>query len=58
VTDHVKLRLRWDAFNVTNSVRFDVRSLGGTFLRPATFGVYSSTLTTPRVMQVALRVEY
>lgn len=56
VTERVRLRLRWDAFNVTNSVRFDVRSLGGTFLMPANFGVYSSTLTTPRVMQVALRV--
>ena len=58
VTDRVRVRLRWDAFNVTNSVRFDVRSLGGSFLMPATFGIYSSTLTSPRVMQVAVRVEF
>jgi len=58
VTDRVRLKLRWDAFNVTNSVRFDVQSLGGSYLMPATFGVYSSTLTTSRVMQVAMRVEF
>jgi hypothetical protein len=56
--DRLKVRLRWDAFNVTNSVRFDVRSLGGSVVMPINFGVYSSTLTSPRVMQVAARLEF
>jgi hypothetical protein len=56
--DRLKVRLRWDAFNVTNSVRFDVRSLGGSLVTPIDFGVYSSTLTSPRVMQVAMRLEF
>jgi hypothetical protein len=57
-TERVRLRLRWDVFNVTNSVRFDVNSIGNRLDQPATFGVYTQTLTNPRVMQVALRVEF
>jgi hypothetical protein len=57
-TERVRLRLRWDVFNVTNSVRFDVNSIGNRLDQPATFGVYTQTLTNPRVMQVALRIEF
>jgi carboxypeptidase family protein len=56
--ERVKLRLRWDVFNVTNSVRFDVGSIGNRLDSPNNFGVYTQTLTNPRVMQVALRVEF
>jgi hypothetical protein len=57
-TERVRLRLRWDVFNVTNSVRFDVNSIGNRLDQPATFGIYTQTLTNPRVMQVALRIEF
>ena len=57
-TERVRLRLRWDVFNVTNSVRFDVNSIGNRLDQPSTFGVYTQTLTNPRVMQVALRIEF
>ncbi len=57
-TERVRVRLRWDVFNITNSVRFDVNSIGNRLDQPATFGVYTQTLTNPRVMQVALRVEF
>jgi hypothetical protein len=56
--ERVKVRLRWDVFNVTNSVRFDVGSIGNRLDQPTTFGYYTQTLTNPRVMQVALRVEF
>ena len=54
-----KLQFRWETFNLTNTVRFDVSSLtldlgAG---RP-NFGKYSETLTNPRVMQFALRYEF
>ncbi len=52
-------QFRWEVFNATNSVRFDVNSttldLGS---GRANFGKYSSTLTNPRVMQFALRYEF
>lgn len=57
-TERVKMRLRWDVFNVTNTVRFDVNSIGNRLDSPNNFGVYTQTLTNPRVMQLALRVEF
>jgi hypothetical protein len=57
VTERVKLKFAWDVFNVTNSVRFDTNSIdngsddGG-------FGLYSGTLTTPRVQQFSLRLTF
>jgi hypothetical protein len=58
------LQFRWEVFNVTNSVRFDVQSangyLGGSLANgnSATFGNFSGTLTNPRIMQFALRYEF
>ncbi|MFN0084968.1 MAG: carboxypeptidase regulatory-like domain-containing protein [Blastocatellia bacterium] len=53
------LQFRWETFNLTNSVRFDVNSttldLGS---GRANFGKYSTSLTQPRVMQFALRYEF
>ena len=57
ITERFNLKFAWDVFNVTNSVRFDTNSIdngsddGG-------FGLYSGTLTTPRVQQFSLRLTF
>jgi len=56
------VQFRWEAFNVTNSARFDAQSallsdslgLGSA----TTFGNYSGLLTNPRIMEFALRFEF
>jgi hypothetical protein len=56
------LQFRWEVFNVTNSVSFDVQSsllsnslgLGS----GGSFGNYSGLLNNPRLMQFALRYEF
>jgi hypothetical protein len=56
-----RLEFSWQAFNATNSVRYDVRGPVGNSAQPtlsddpSEFGKYLSTLTTPRFMQFALR---
>jgi hypothetical protein len=58
------LQFRWEVFNVTNSVRFDVQSAngynGGSLANgnSGTFGNFSGTLTNPRIVQFALRYEF
>jgi hypothetical protein len=54
------LSFSWEAFNVTNAVRFDAALASNQFdLTTVTnFGVYSSTLTQPRVMQFMLRYSF
>jgi hypothetical protein len=58
------LQFRWEVFNITNSVRFDVQSangyVGGSLANgnSANFGNFSGTLTNPRIMQFALRYEF
>jgi hypothetical protein len=54
------LSFAWEAFNITNSVRFDAAASSNNFdLTSFTnFGVYSSTLTQPRVMQFMLRYSF
>jgi hypothetical protein len=61
VTESQNLRFTWEVFNVTNSVRFDVGPLPQGNLqkdRGPAFGKYTSTLTTPRVMEFALRYSF
>jgi hypothetical protein len=54
-----RLEFSWQAFNATNSVRYDVRAAQPSLSYPASeFGKYTSTLTTPRFMQFALRVVF
>ncbi len=59
-----RLEFTWQAFNATNSVRYDVRGEVGNSAQPSLsedptqFGKYLSTLTTPRFMQFALRFEF
>jgi hypothetical protein len=65
VLESSTLRFSWEAFNITNAVRFDAAALepiagsngeGNLSLTNSTgFGYYTSTLTNPRVMQFALR---
>lgn len=58
-TEKQSLQLRWEVFNVTNSVRFDAQSTNNAI---DTFGPqlgnYTRLLTQPRVMQFALRYEF
>ena len=52
------LQFRAEAFNVTNTVRFDVNSLSLDITNQAKFGVYSNTLTRPRIFQFSARYEF
>jgi hypothetical protein len=52
------LQIRWEAFNITNSVRFDVASLSINLSNRGTFGRYGDVLTQPRVMQFGARYEF
>jgi hypothetical protein len=51
-----KLQVRWESFNLTNSVRFTTASL--TDNSSTTFGRFSNTLTAPRQMQFAMRYTF
>jgi hypothetical protein len=54
-----RLEFSWQTFNVTNSVRYDVRTAQPSLsFAPDQFGKYTSTLTTPRFMQFALRFAF
>src|SRR6202021_836470 len=54
------IRLSWEVFNVTNSVRFDAaNAVDNEDLVDITgFGKFQRTLTTPRVMQFSLRFAF
>jgi len=68
ITESSVLRFSWETFNITNSVRFDAAALepiagsnaeGNLSLsNSSSFGNYTSTLTSPRVMQFALRYSF
>ncbi len=51
-------QFRWEVFNITNSVRFNVQSAAPEVDVSNTFGNYTGLLTNPRVMQFALRYEF
>jgi hypothetical protein len=53
-----KLQLRGELFNVTNTTRFDVNTISLSVGAPNTFGKYSSTLSTPRVMQIGMKYSF
>jgi hypothetical protein len=55
-----QLRFAWDVFNSTNSVRFDTNPNNSldVLSTDATMGVYSRTLTAPRVQQFSLRYSF
>lgn len=52
------LKLRWDIFNVTNSVYFDTASLTANIGSQGSFGDYSAVLGGARRMQIALRYDF
>jgi hypothetical protein len=52
------LQFRWESFNLTNTVRFDPASASTSIISATNFGVLSSTLGTPRVMQFSLRYKF
>ena len=49
---------RWEVFNVPNLKRFDVATITSSIDQGPAFGTYSGLLTSPRVMQFALRYEF
>jgi hypothetical protein len=53
-----KLQFRAEVFNLTNSVSFDVNTISLSLGAPSTFGKYSSTLNTPRVMQFGAKYSF
>lgn len=54
IRERNQLQFRWSVFNVTNSVRFDPYSFQDQVAVSTSFGNYSSTLTSPRVMEFSL----
>lgn len=59
ITESQSLRFGWDVFNIFNSVRFDVGTLGPASINATpSFGKFTQTLTKPRVMQFALRYTF
>jgi len=52
------IQFRWEAFNLTNTAKFDVAAMSLDISRAGTFGKYSDTLTAARVMQFGLRYEF
>lgn len=52
------VQVRWESFNVTNTVMFDPRSASSSIDNTAVFGRLSALLGQPRQMQFALRYEF
>lgn len=52
------LQLRWEVFNVTNTVRFDPQNINLGLGALTNFGRYQGTLQPSRVMQVSLRYDF
>ena len=57
VTERQSVKINWEIFNLTNSVRFDPASITPA-LNDSAFGIYNNTLTKARVMQFALRYSF
>jgi len=61
LTERASLAFSAQAYNVTNSARFDAANAGAqnTFIDSAgSFGKYSNTLTRPRVLEFMLRATF
>jgi len=59
ISERQDLKFAFEAFNVTNSVRFDPNSINNNpFGSPSSFGNYSTLLTRPRVVQLSLRYAF
>jgi len=53
-----RLQFRWEAYNILNTVRFDVYDMSMDLGNASTFGNYQSALTDPRIMQFGLRYDF
>jgi hypothetical protein len=51
------LKLAWETYNVTNTVRFDPASIGSS-LTAGNLGVANATISVPRRMQFSLRYDF
>jgi len=58
ITEHTRLQVRWETFNVTNSVRFDSHSINSTLDNATNFGNATVLLTDQRKAQLAARFEF
>jgi hypothetical protein len=59
LTESQSVKFAWEAFNVTNTPRFDAAQAAFQFsLVSGNFGAYTNTLSVPRVMQFSLRYEF
>jgi hypothetical protein len=54
-SERQKLQIRWESFNVTNSVRLDPDSADIVLTSPSVFGQLTDTFGKPRQMQFAAR---
>jgi hypothetical protein len=54
--DRMAATLRWDIFNVFNTVNFGIPNKD--ISTPATFGTISSLSSDPRTMQLAIRLTF
>lgn len=52
------IEFAWQTFNLTNTVRYDVRSAQPVLNNGGVFGAYTSTISTPRFMQFSLRFQF
>lgn len=57
-SENHSLQFRAEAFNLTNTVRFDIYAMSLDMGNRATFGKYNSQLGAPRVMQFGLRYDF
>lgn len=58
VSEHYKVKIGVEVFNVSNSVRFDAHSISANLSSPANFGNATSELTNPRLAQFYGRFEF
>ena len=53
-----RMQLRWEVFNVSNTVRFDPLNINLALSAVSNFGKYQGTLQPSRVMQFSLRYDF
>ena len=58
IAERLRVQLRWETFNVTNSVRFDSHSINSTLDNATNFGNATVLLTDQRKAQLAARIEF
>ena len=58
ITERFRLEFRAEAFNLFNRVQFGNPGTGATTAAGNTFGIISSQLNTPRLIQLALKLTY